>query len=133
MSLGDKLQITPELLTMIETMAYNGLTQSDIADVLKRDRNTIFYNAQDKDKSIISAYKQGKSDNKAKLLEKMEGLTVANSEEVQFKAVKYALNVKHKVIEQNKAELSGADGQPLIPNSIVIKGLEPDDNNSLSQ
>lgn len=125
MSLGNKLQITPELINTVKQMAYNGLTQSDIAEVFKRDRNTIFYNTQDENKDVLSAYNEGKAKNKADLMKRMENLSSsADSEQVQFNATKYSLNVKHRVIEQQKAELTGKDGDSLIPTAIVIKGLE---------
>jgi hypothetical protein len=120
--MASRLEVTPELIETIRLLAYQGLSQEEIAQKLNRDRDTLFFNSKDKYPGLISAYNQGKREHKHRLLSELDELsTEAKSEEVQFKSKKYLLNVLHKVYETSKNEVTGEDGKDLIPQEITIK------------
>lgn len=113
---------TPELCEAIKAMAYTGLTMQDISDKIGRDCDTVFYNSREKYPEVYSAYLEGKRANKDDLLRKAADLTDnADSDSVKLQAIKYNLAIKHKVIEQSKTEVTGADGGPMKVESITIK------------
>jgi predicted DNA-binding protein (UPF0251 family) len=105
---------TPELCEAIKLMAYNGLTQEDIADKLNRDRDTLFYNSKEKYPEVYSAYLDGKRSNKEDLLRKAAELTdKADSDSVKLKAIQYNLAIKHKIIEKQETDITSG-GKPII-------------------
>jgi predicted DNA-binding protein (UPF0251 family) len=105
---------TPELCEAIKLMAYNGLSMEEIAQKLGRQRDTIFYNSEEKSAEVKKAYLDGKRSNKEDLLRKAAELTdTADSDSVKFNAIKYNLAIKHKVIEKQEQDITSG-GQPII-------------------
>jgi len=120
--MGKPLVVTDDLLKSIESLAYAGLNQEEIAQSLNRCKETLFLN--NADKGLLSAYNEGKKANKLKLLNDIEQLgDESQSDEVKFKSKKYLLAVKHKLSETIKAEITGKDGQSLYPSTITIQGV----------
>jgi hypothetical protein len=103
---GKHLEITPELLESIKALAYTGLSQDEIAVSLGRARTTLFFRSEEKDSAPLKAYNEGKKANKLKLLKDIEELgDTSKSDEVRFKAKKFDLAIKHKMVETQKAEV----------------------------
>lgn len=120
--MASRLTITPELVETIRLLAYQGLSQQEIAENLNRDRDTLFFNSKEEHPELVSAYFQGKREHKQKLIAELGDLSSdAKSEEVQFKTKRYLLNILHKVYETTKQELTGENGEPLIPTTINIR------------
>lgn len=105
---------TPELCETIKALAYTGMSKENIADMIGRDKNTVFYNSEEISAAINSAYTEGKEKNKKDLLEKANKLTDnADSDAVKLNAIKYNLAIKHKVIEKQQTDITSG-GKSLI-------------------
>jgi len=106
------LTVTPELIDSIKTMAYIGLSKSDICDKLNRHRDTLFYN----NAILENAYIQGKADSKDALLANVNKLAhTSKSDETKLKASQYILNINHRVIPSNNITIEGND----VPHTTV--------------
>lgn len=121
--MAKQLEITPELLASVKTLASVGFSKPEIAEKLKRDRNTLFYNNTNEEllDAINSAYNQGKEEHKNQLLNNMKHLaTSAKNEDVQFKAGKYSLAVFHKIVEKQEIDAN----VDIISHKTLLDNLE---------
>lgn len=105
------LQITPELIASIKTMASIGLTKQEILNSLNRTYNCIFNNNTELD----NAYDAGKMESKASLLANINSLAKGSkSDPVRLSASQYILNINHKVIPSNNMTLESNPDKPIV-------------------